>query len=674
MDANGSHCGRPKGPDVVVACLFLGVSLVRRLSACFAILCVASWTAAKVIACPGSDSPPVVLQVDISEAPQRIYHARLAIPVEPGPVTLYYPKWIPGTHGPTGPIADLAGLKMSAEGHDVPWRRDDVDMYAFHCSVPKGARTLDVALDLLAAGRGGFGDATQNIAVVRWNQVLLYPKGKPIDAIDFQATLKIPNGWKLSTSLPIESQDGTSTRFGCVNLDMLVDSPVIAGLYHREIRLGKGEPAHYLDLVGDSPAALEITPKQKAAYEKLVAEAGALFGSRHYRSYRFLVTLSDKMPSHGLEHHECSDDGLPEHAMSDDEVGKAIAYLLPHEYVHSWNGKYRRPAGLVTPTYQETNNTRLLWVYEGLTEYLGTVLTARSGLWTLDDARDYLAVTAERLQNTKGRRWRPLEDTTLVAPMRAYDAMGWTAWRRSVDYYDEGTLIWLEVDTKIRQFTNGKRSLDDFCRHFYGGKSGSPDLKPYDFEDVVAGLNEVAPYDWKGLLAKRLTETAENAPLNGFQQGGWHVALGDKPTAFEKATEGLRKRIDLSSSVGLSLGAEGNISDVIVDTPAYKAGVGPGMKIVAINMRRFSSKVLDEALAAAKSQGQPIVLLLEDGDFFRTYSIDYRGGPRHARLERVQNQPDLLSEILSPLTTGSGKKSGPSQAHGKAKRSRTTGH
>lgn len=634
---------------------------MRRLLPGVAILCLASWTAEAAPPPLASTSAPVLLEVDAGEAPQKIYHARLVIPVEPGPVTLYYPKWIPGTHGPTGPIADLAGLKMHANGKEVRWRRDDVDMYAFHCTVPEGARALEVALDLLAADRGGFGNATQNIAVVRWNQVLLYPKGRPIGAIDFQATLKIPAGWKLSTALPIESQQGAATRFARVSLETLVDSPVIAGLHHREIRLGTGEPAHYLDLVSESAAGLEITPKQKAAYEKLVAEAGALFGTRHYKSYRFLVTLSDKMPAHGLEHHESSDDGMPERSMSDDAAGKAIAYLLPHEYVHSWNGKYRRPAGLITPTYQEANNTRLLWVYEGLTEYLGTVLTARSGLWTLDEARDYLAVTAERLQNQKGRAWRPLEDTTLIAPMRAYDATGWSAWRRSVDYYDEGTLIWLEVDTKIRQLTKGKRSLDDFCRRFHGGPGGRVEVKAYDFEDVVAALNDIAPYDWKTLLTRRVTETADRAPLKGFEQGGWRVILGDKPTAFEKAAQGLRKRIDLSSSIGLTLGQDGSIADVIPGKPAYKAGVGPGMKMVAVNMRRFSPDVLQDALVACRNPAQPVALLLEDGDFFRTYTLDYHDGPRYAHLDRLKQQPDLLSKILTPLTGTAEKKPAPTR-------------
>ena len=632
---------------------------MRRLFPCVAILLLPFAGSFQGIARSDvpADATPVVLELDASDAPQKIYHVHLVIPVQPGPVTLYYPKWIPGTHGPSGPIANVAGLKIHADGKAVPWRRDDVEMYTFHCTAPEGAKTLEVALDLLAAGRGGFGDQTANICVIRWNQFVLYPKGKKIGEIPFQASLKIPEGWKLSTPLTIESQEGTTTKFGKVDLETLVDSPVIAGKYHREVRLGTGEPAHYLCLVADSPAALEITPRQKANYEKLVAEAKALFGTQHYKSYKFLVTLSDKMGYHGLEHHQCSDDGMPEHSMAEDEAGKAIAYLLPHEYVHSWNGKYRRPAGLVTPTYQEDNNTRLLWVYEGLTEYLGTVLTARSGLWTLDEARDYLAMTAEQLQNQKGRLWRPLEDTTLVAPMRAYEAAGgWGAWRRGVDYYDEGTLIWLEVDTKIRQLTNGKKSLDDFCKHFHGGTNGEVVCKPYDFEEIVSELNRIATYDWKGLLTKRVTETADHAPLGGFEQGGWRVTLGEKPSGFEKAVQGLRKRIDLFASVGLSLSAEGTINDVLPDSPAYKAGVGPGMKLVAVNTRRFSPKVLDEALSAAKKPDQPVVLLVEDGDFYKNYAIEYRGGARHAKLERLKGQPDLLTKILSPLTGPNEKK------------------
>jgi predicted metalloprotease with PDZ domain len=349
LPANGNWSKKP------LAFFFSGRFFMKRVLSVLTLLCLMHWTAgtASPQAQSESKAAPILLEVDAGEAPRKLYHARVVIPVQPGPITLYYPKWIPGTHGPSGPIADLAGLKMQAGGTAVPWKRDDVDMYAFHCTVPDGARALEVSLDLLAAaGKGGFGTATNNICVIRWNEVLLYPKGRPIQAYDFQATLKLPAGWKLSTALPIETQEGALTRFGPVSLETLVDSPVQAGAYHREIRLGPpGEPNHYLDLVCESPAGLEITPKIKANYEQLIAEAGALFGTRHYKSYRFLVTLSDKMPWHGLEHHESSDNGMPERSMSDEEAGKGIAYLLPHEYVHSWNGKYRRPAGLITPTY-----------------------------------------------------------------------------------------------------------------------------------------------------------------------------------------------------------------------------------------------------------------------------------------------------------------------------------
>ncbi|OWK45384.1 M61 family metallopeptidase [Fimbriiglobus ruber] len=616
---------------------------------------------------PDAKTPPITLDVDVSEAPQKIYHARLVIPATPGPLTLYYPKWIPGTHGPSGPVAEVAGLKIQAGGKPVAWKRDDTEMFTFHCTVPEGATSIEVALDWLAAGRGGFGTTTDHIAVVRWNELLLYPKGKPISAIEFQASVKVPAGWKLGTALPVESHDGAVTRFRPVSLETLVDSPVHAGLYFREIPLTPkpvgGKPTdgglqHFLELACDGPGGLEITPDIKAHYEQLVVEAGALFGTRHYKSYRFLVTLSDKMPYHGLEHHESSDNGMPERAMSDPEAGKAIAFLLPHEYVHSWNGKFRRPRGLITPTYQEANNTRLLWVYEGLTEYLGTVLAARSGLWTPDDAREYLAVMAEDMQNQKGRSWRPLEDTTLVAPMRAGDASGWRSWRRSTDYYDEGQLIWLEIDTKIRQLTKGERSLDDFCRRFFAGPNGVVAVKGYELEDVLADLNAVAEYDWKTLLMRRVTETAEQAPLDGLTQGGWRLTYADKPSAFEKSAQGLRKRLNLSTSLGVLMSPDGVVSDVVRGKAAYKAGIGPGMKVLAVNGRRFSPEVLREAVAASKKSDATLEFLVESGDMFRTYAIDYRDGARYPRLERLAGEPDTLTKILAPKTAAPAKSTG----------------
>jgi predicted metalloprotease with PDZ domain len=507
-----------------------------------------------------SDERAITLDVDATEASRRIYHARMTFPVEPGPLTLYFPKWIPGTHGPTGPIASLAGLKMTAGGKPVEWQRDEEDMYAFHCVIPDGAKTLDVMLDHVTGGRGG-SSATTKIAVVRWNEMLLYPKGPRQQDIQLQTSLRLPADWKLGTALPITSQDGGVSRFGKVSLETLIDSPVVCGLHFREIPIGpQGEPRHFLDLACESAEGLKISPELKGKFDRLVVEAGALYGARHYKKYHFLVTLSDKLPLHGLEHHESSDNGVIERGFVDEGARKPAAFLLPHEYTHSWCGKFRRPAGLITHDFQQAQKTKLLWVYEGLTEYLGTLLTARSGLWSPEETRDYLAMTAEGMQNQRGRTWRPLEDTTVGAPLNFLMPDSWASWRRTVDYYDEGVLIWLEVDGKIRQLTKGEKSLDDFCKRFFGGEGGTPALKPYTLDDVVADLNAVAPYDWRSLLNRRLQTTAEQAPLDGFEATGWKLSFKDKPSELFKLTSTARKGVNHASSIGCIWEVKGRCS------------------------------------------------------------------------------------------------------------------
>lgn len=596
-----------------------------------------------------SDERAITLEVDASEAPRRIYHARMAFPVEPGPLTLYFPKWIPGTHGPTGPIASLAGLKMTVGDKTVGWQRDEEDMYAFHCVVPEGAKTLDVILDHVTGGRRG-STATSKIAVVRWNEMLLYPKGPRQQDIQLQASLRLPAEWKLGTALPITSQDGATTRFGKVSLETLIDSPVICGQHFRQIPIGpEREPRHFLDLACESEECLKISPELKGKFDRLVIEAGALYGARHYKHYHFLVTMSDKLPLYGLEHHESSDNGVTERGFVDDSQRKPIAFLLPHEYTHSWCGKYRRPAGLITHDFQQAQKTKLLWVYEGLTEYLGTLLTARSGLWSLEETRDYLAMTADVMQNQRGRTWRPLEDTAVGAPLNFMMPDSWDSWRRMADYYDEGVLIWLEVDAKIRQLTKGEKSLDDFCRRFFGGESGAPALKPYTLDDVVTDLNEVAHYDWRSLLNRRLQLTTDQAPLDGFEASGWKLTFSDKPSELFKLTSTARKGANHTSSIGLLLGNEGQVLDVIKGKAAERAGIAPGMKLIAVNGRKFTPELLGLAIAATTDQNKKIELLLENDEFLKTFTLDYHGGEKYPKLDPIANQKDLLSLILKPV-------------------------
>jgi len=608
---------------------------------------------------------PISLTVDASDAPRKILHARMAIPAGPGAVTLVYPKWIPGEHGPTGPIAELAGIKMTAAGRPVAWQRDPVDMYALHAEVPAGASSLDVAVDyLLPAVPEGFtsgASASAQLVVVSWNEILLYPQGRPADDVTFAATLRLPPGWKYGTALPVARASGETIEFKPASLVTLIDSPVIAGAHFRTLPLNPGKsPSHVIDMAADSEAALAIAPEHAAAYARLVDEAYALFGARHYQGYHFLLALSDHVAHFGLEHHESSDNRVPERTLLDDAPRRKHADLLSHEFVHSWNGKYRRPAGLATPDYQVPMKSDLLWVYEGLTEYLGYVLAARSGLRTLEDSRAELARVAAYLDVRPGRTWRPLADTAVAAQI-LYDAPdAWASWRRRVDFYDESTLIWLEADVIIRGQSNGRKSLDDFCRRFHGAPGGPAGVKTYTFDDVVRTLNEVEPYDWKTFFVTRLTSTAPHAPLGGIENGGWRLAYGEAQSDHLKAIEQADGEIDLTyslgltvkekvSALGLTLEEDGTLKDVLPGKPAAEAGAGPGMRIVAVNGRRWSKDVLHEAIAAARTSSEPLELILENSEFFKTCRINYHEGEKYPRLERDPSRPDLLTEILKPI-------------------------
>jgi predicted metalloprotease with PDZ domain len=601
-----------------------------------------------------SAATPIRLSVDASQAPQKILHAHMEIPVSGGPLTLYYPEWIPGEHMPDGPIIQVAGMKFSGGGKTIAWRRDLVEMFSIHMDVPAGVTTLVADLDFLLSGpASGFSagaSATASLDVLSWNQVLLYPKGLPAKDINFAPSLRLPADWKFGTALPIAKQDGAAIEFAPVALTTLVDSPVISGRYYRAIQLTPGQnPSHEIDIAADSAAALAMTPDTQLQLRNLVTEAYALFGVRHYRDYHFLLTLSDDVAHFGLEHHESSDDRTAERSLIDDAERIGFATLLPHEYVHSWNGKYRRPVGLATPNYQEPMKDDLLWVYEGLTEYLGEVLTARSGLQTPEQWREDFAGLVAQYENRPGRDWRPLQDTADAAPF-LYDATNeWSNWRRGTDFYEEGELLWLDVDETLRTITKDKKSIEDFCRAFHGGSGAQPELKTYTFEDVVATLNSVAPYDWAGFLRARLDGVATKTPNEAVEKSGWKLVYNEQPNTVLEIQEELARHASFSLTVGFSASDEGTVADVIHGGPAYNAGIGPGMKIVAVNGAQFSPDAMRDAILAAKNTTEPIQLIVANGAQFRTYLVDYHGGLRYPHIERNDSRPDYLGEITRAL-------------------------
>ncbi|HEV8580410.1 MAG TPA: M61 family peptidase [Thermoanaerobaculia bacterium] len=597
---------------------------------------------------------PITVELDAREAPRHVLHAHLVLPAQPGPLTLLYPKWIPGEHGPTGPLNGVVGLRFRSQGRELEWRRDPLDMFTFHLEVPAGASAVEADLDFLPPpGSGSFTagpSVTQSLVVISWNNLVLYPQGRPSDQLQYQASVRLPAGWSFATALPVSEGSGEAVRFGSVSLTTLVDSPILAGSHLAKVPLPTGEgPPHEIDMAADSAAALELPPQFAEAYARLAGEAGALFGARHYRHYQWLLTLSDHVEHFGLEHHESSDNRVWEKTLAEEGRRRGLASLLSHEYVHSWNGKYRRPAGLATPDYQQPMIGELLWVYEGLTQHLGLLLAARSGLWTPEYYRERVAQIAARLDHTAGRAWRPLADTAVAAQLLYGSPPEWRAWRRGTDFYDESVLVWLEADAAIRRQTQGRRSLDDFCRRFHGGQSGPPAIRPYTFDEVVSTLGEVAPFDWRGFFRERIEKVEPRAPLGGVEASGWRLVYNETPNQGVKDWEVQNSRHDWTFSLGVLTDNEGKIVDVVPGLPAAQAGLSPGMKLLAVDGRKWAPEGVDTALRAAKAAQGPIELVAEDGESVRAYRVDYHGGERYPHLERESGKPDVLTDILKPL-------------------------
>ena len=601
------------------------------------------------VAAPRDVSYPgtIRLAVDATDVQRKIFRVRQTIPVtRAGPMTLLYPQWLPGKHGPRGAVDKLAGLTITAGGRPVTWRRDPVQVYAYHVDVPSGARALDLEFQFLTPIETTQGRiaVTPQMLNLQWEMVVMYPAGHYASRITVEPTLTLPADWRYGVALEPARTQGATTTFRPVSLETLIDSPMFAGRHFKQVDLDPGArlPVR-LNIVADSPELLEIKPEQLEQHRSLVTQADRLFGARHFDHYDFLLALTDEMGGIGLEHHRSSENAVdPKYFLEwDKHLGDHD--LLPHEYTHSWNGKFRRGADMWAPNYDVPTRNQFLWVYEGQTSYWGQVLAARSGLLTKQQSLDAIAGYAANYQNQPGRRWRPLVDTTYDPIFSARRPQPWNNYQRNEDYYIEGLLIWLEADTLIRERSNGQRSLDDFAKAFFGGESGRAYVKTYDFNEIVSTLNAVQPYDWANFLRTR-TETLTAAPLEGLTRGGYRLVYRETPNALAKANAG--GNVSLAYSLGMNLNKDGKLTAVIWDSPAFKAGLTSGVQLVAVNGTAYSAERLTEAVTAAKG-GRVIELLVKTGDTYRTVPIAYTGGLRYPHLERVENTPARLDDILA---------------------------
>ena len=592
------------------------------------------------------------LAVDATDLPHAIFTVHETIPVAgPGEVTLLYPKWLPGNHSPTGPIDKLGGLVITAGGQRLEWRRDPVDVYAFHVTAPEGAGALDLSFQFLSpvSMREGRIVMTPAMLNVEWNTVALYPAGYFSRQVHIEPSVTLPDGFTLATALETASTSGATTTFKPTTFNTLVDSPLIAGRNFRSFDLDPGGPARVsLDVITDRPEELAATDAQIAIHKALVQQSYKLFGSHHYDHYDFLLSLSDHMGGAGLEHHQSSEDGTTPKYFTEWDKTVAGRDLLAHEFTHSWNGKFRRPADLWTPSFNVPMRDSLLWVYEGQTQYWGYVLAARSGLMTKQQALDAIAATAATYDHHVGRSWRPLEDTTNDPIIAMRRPLSWMSWQRSEDYYSEGQLIWLDVDTLLRQLSGGKKSLDDFAKAFFGVENGSFVTDTYTFDDIVRTLNTVQPHDWAAFLHDRLQGHGPGAPLDGLARGGYRLVYDQTQSEYLKSNEARRKITDLSFSIGVIIGKDGMATDVQWDGPAFKVGLTEGSQIVAVNGDAYTADDLKDAIKNAKSGTAPIDLLIKDNDQFRTVRIDYHDGLRYPHLERTGSGAASLDAILEP--------------------------
>lgn len=598
---------------------------------------------------------PIQLAVDITDLQRRVINVHETVPVQPDDeLTLLYPEWIPGDHSPTGPLARLAGLVITGNGARIDWVRDRVNVFAFRIKIPRGVSKIDLQFQYLSPVKKSDGriSVSKKIVDLEWSDVILYPAGFFSRRIEFTPRLTIPEGWHFASALDVASESGNEVEFKTTTLNTLVDSPLYAGINYQRIDLTTGPDNKVsLDLFGDTSASVAITPEQIRLHKNLAVQAQKLYASHHYDHYDFLFLLSNTVGGIGLEHHQSSEDGEKAEYLTKWDEYVPERDLLAHEYTHSWNGKFRRPADLWTPNFNIPMQDDLLWVYEGMTQYWGYVLTARAGLRTAEETRDFIARVAANYKISPGRKWRPLVDTTNQPTISQRRSVSWVSWQRSEDYYSEGMLIWLDTDTKIRELSDGKKSLDDFAKLFFGVNNGSYVTLTYALRDVVAALNTVQPFDWDTWLKTRVYETAPNTPEGGITRGGYRLTYTDREPDWEK-----RSRHDdedaesFATSLGFSVKKDGAIENVWWDSPAFKAGITPDMQITAMNGTAFKLETLRQLVLDSEKDQVPLKFLLKRGDEFETIDVNYHGGLRFPKLERVPGTPDRLGDILTPVS------------------------
>ena len=592
----------------------------------------------------------IQLTVDASDVMRAIFKVHEHVPVSgAGDFVILYPKWLPGNHSPTGQINKVAGFRATANGQELKWVRDDLDVYAFHIAVPQGVTAIDVDFQYVSptASNQGRVVATPDLASIEWIANSMYPAGYYVRDIPVQASVIVPTGWKVATALRLSGQSGNRIDYPVTSYEILMDSPLIAGAHYRAIPLG---PDVTLDVIADNDAELAITPEQLAVHKRLVEQAVKNFGAQHYDHYDFLFTISDYLGGEGLEHHRSSEDGVGRGYFTDWENKLRDRNLLPHEYSHSWDGKFRRAADLWTPDYRTPMQDSMLWVYEGQTQFWGYVLGARSGMLSKQDTLDAIAATAATYSlGTPGRAWRPLIDTTNDPIIARRAPAPWRSWQRSEDYYSEGELMWIDVDRIIRQQSGGKRSINDFAKAFFGMRDRDYGELTYTLDDVIKTLNQVQPYDWRGYLQRKVYDIAPEAPLDGINQGGYKLVYTSEPTKWIKSGEKNGKNNELTYSGGLVVGNDGRVASVLWDSAAFNAGITVGSQIVAVNGRNFSGDAIKDGIKAAARNGPAPQLLIHDGDIYKTVTLDWHGGLRYPKLEKVGKGPGTLDALLAPL-------------------------